>query len=456
MKYGERIETVITRLDEKGRGLGPVLTRQAAARYVIPGEKIAGKFVGKDKGFIKLEGIEVLEASPDRVKPECPHFTKCGGCSFQHINAARQSALKLDTIRQALKEGGIDLSVEGITSAETIFRYRNRMDYVFGRDGELGLKEPGHWDKPVDLTTCLLMSEDANRVRLIVRDWARATGLPFWDNKTYAGFFRYLVIRESSRTGERMAMLVTHTPPEGLRGASLWNELVEKLSPYCTTIYHGINPNVTDVSIANELHLLHGKERLHETVDGVTFSIHPNSFFQTNTVMAEKLLSHVRELVMSDAHGTSLASDVPRLRLLDLYCGSGFFSLALAKDVERALGIELDAHGIAMAKENATANGIANAEFRAEPAELLSWVAEKPDVAVIDPPRSGLHPKVTMALRAGRPPRIVYVSCNPKALANDLKTLLHDYEATSVRAFDLFPQTPHVETVVHLKLKSTP
>lgn len=451
MKYGERVEIMVERLDEKGRGSGPVLSnkpevksqRWVTARGTIPGERVAGNFSGKDKGVIRLSDVEILTASPDRVKPECPHFGTCGGCSLQHIVYKRQAELKLEFVRRVFSDAKLAIAPEGITVADTTYRHRNRMDFVFGHGGELGLKEPGRWDRPVDLTTCLMLSEDANRVRLIVRDWARGTKLPFWDNKAYVGFFRYLVIRESVRTNERMATLVTSAGeiPEAHK-----KSLVEKLAPLCTTIYHGINPKITDLSIAEELHLLHGKDRLHETVAGVTFAIHPNSFFQTNTAMAEKLLLHVRDLVVKGQTSNIKC-------LLDLYCGSGFFSLTLAKDVEKSLGIELDAHGIAMAKENAAANGITNTKFRAELAEALTWLAEKPDVAIVDPPRSGLHPKVVGALLAGHPPRIIYVSCNPRALALDLKFLLKDYDATSVQAFDLFPQTPHVETVVHLKLK---
>jgi 23S rRNA (uracil1939-C5)-methyltransferase len=319
--------------------------------------------------------------------------------------------------------------------------YRNRMDFVFGPQGELGLKEAGRWDSHVNLESCLLVSNEVDECRNRVATWARATGLPFWDNRKYRGYFRYLVLREGRRTGERMATLVTAAGelPESARAS-----LVETLAPLCTTIYHGINPKVTDLSISEELRLLHGLPRLHEQVGDVKYAIHPNSFFQTNTEMAERLLEHVRSLVLAGPHQ----------KVLDLYCGSGFFSLGLARDADETLGIELDAFAIKSAQENADLNGIKNARFRAEPAETLSWGVEKPDVTIIDPPRSGLHPKVRNALKAGKPPRIIYVSCNPKALAFDLKELLREYDLVSLRAFDLFPQTAHVETVVELKLKS--
>jgi 23S rRNA (uracil1939-C5)-methyltransferase len=446
-----------------------------------------GEFAGKDKGKIKLTNVVINQTSPDRAEPPCPYFGRCGGCALQHLKPAAQANFKLSLIERAFKEPLIDIQIatrtpaggagEGsperaqllvstsgeepatgpvgvLTKAESAgssrlieaskpLHYRNRMDFVFGPHGELGLKEAGRWDSHVNLESCLLVSPEMDDCRNRVAAWARATGLPFWDNRKYRGYFRYLVLREGRWTGERMATLVTAAGelPEAARAS-----LVEALSPLCTTIYHGINPKVTDLSISEELHLLHGQPRLHELVGGVKYAIHPNSFFQTNTEMAERLLEHVRSLVLAGPHA----------KILDLYCGSGFFSLSLARDANESLGIELDAFAIKSAQENLELNGIKNARFRAEPAETLSWGLEKPDVTIVDPPRSGLHPKVRNALKAGKPPRIIYVSCNPKALAFDLKELLQYYDAGSIRAFDLFPQTAHVETVVELKLKINP
>ncbi len=175
----------------------------------------------------------------------------------------------------------------------------------------------------------------------------------------------------------------------------------------------------------------------------MTYRVHPNSFFQTNTAMAEILLEHVRRLIIAGPHA----------KLLDLYCGGGFFALALAKSVDQALGIELDPRNIEMAELNKKDNGILNVSFRAEAAEALSWKDERPDVVILDPPRSGLHPKVRRVLLENLPPRLIYVSCNPRALAEDLKELLRAYMVAGCEAFDLFPQTMHVETVVELRLK---
>jgi 23S rRNA (uracil-5-)-methyltransferase RumA len=311
------------------------------------------------------------------------------------------------------------------------------MDFVFGPHGELGLKEPGRWDKHLNLTTCLMLSSEATDVLNAVRAWVATTSHKPWDNRRHDGFLRYVVIREGKFTNERLVTLVT------ARGElEKKEELINALSPLCTSLVHGINPLLTDLSIATELHPLKGEALLREKIGDITYRIHPNAFFQTNSRMAGRLLERVRALVLSGAHE----------RLLDLYCGGGFFSLALAKDVESALGIELDPQAIKEAEAAAEENNVKNVRYRAEAAEQLSWETEKPDVVIIDPPRSGLHPKVKKTLLEKRPPRIVYVSCNYRTLATDLSELLKAYKAEPAVCVDLFPHTPHIETVVHLTL----
>jgi len=421
--------------DERGRGIGKTDAKATAAYFVIPGETVEGIFVGRKQGVARLGDGVVTEASPDRVKPECPHAGSCGGCSWQHVAYARQLKEKVAMIDEAFKAAEVPLAVGRAVPAGELFHHRNRMDYVFGPHSELGLKEPGRWDKHLDLATCLLLSGDGFEVVKRVKAWVKTTSHRPWDNRRHEGFLKYLVVREGKFSGERLATLVT---AEG----ALENErgLIEALSPLCTSIVHGVNPTITDISVAASLRPLKGEALLRERIGGVTYRIHPNAFFQTNSRMAETLLEEVKAFVKAGAHA----------KLLDLYCGGGFFSLGLAEDVESALGVELDASAIAQAKLTAEENGIANVRYAAEAAEKLSWEAEAPDIVIVDPPRSGLHPAVRRTLMERRPERIVYVSCNFRTLATDLKDFLRAYEAEPAVAVDLFPHTPHIETVVHL------
>ncbi len=435
MKFGEKLTLRVESFDERGRGVGTTEAKTTAASFVIPGELVEGIFVGRKQGVAKMADTHVLEASPDRVKTECPHAGRCGGCAWQHVRYERQAKEKRHMVAEALSAVGV--TVAEIVHAEETFRHRNRMDFVFGPNGELGLKEPGRWDRHVDLSTCLLLSTEATDVLNAVRTWIKTTSHKPWDNRRHEGFLRYVVIREGKFTNERLVTLVTAQGELEKK-----DELIAALSPLCTSLVHGINPLMTDLSIATELRPLKGEALLREKIGDITYRIHPNAFFQTNSRMASRLLERVRALVLSGPHE----------RLLDLYCGGGFFSLALAKDVDSALGVELEPQAIAEAEASAKENMIDNVRYRAEAAEKLSWETEKPDVVIVDPPRSGLHPKVKKTLLEKRPPRIVYVSCNYRTLAMDLKDLLTAYRAEPAVCVDLFPHTPHIETVVHLTL----
>ncbi|HTK60084.1 MAG TPA: 23S rRNA (uracil(1939)-C(5))-methyltransferase RlmD [Candidatus Baltobacteraceae bacterium] len=435
MKYGQALTMKVEGYDERGRGIGTTDAKATAAYFVIPGETVDGIFVGRKQGVARLGDAVVTAPSPDRVKPECPHAGSCGGCAWQHVAYERQLKEKVAMIDAAFADAKIPLSVGRAVPAAERFHHRNRMDYVFGPKGELGLKEPGRWDKHLDLSTCLMLSADGFEVLKRVRDWAKTTSHQPWDNRRHQGFLKYLVIREGKFSGERIATLVTAAGE-----LEKEKELVDALDPLCTSIVHGVNPTITDISVSATLRPLKGEALLREKIGGVSYRIHPNAFFQTNSRMAAVLLEEVKAFVKSGTHA----------KLLDLYCGGGFFSLGLAKDVETALGVELDAPAIEQAKLTAEENGIANVRYLAEAAEKLSWEAEAPDVVIVDPPRSGLHPEVRRTLLAKRPERIVYVSCNFRTLATDLKDLLRAYAAEPAVAVDLFPHTPHIETLVHL------
>jgi 23S rRNA (uracil-5-)-methyltransferase RumA len=351
---------------------------------------------------------------------------------LQFVDYPAQLEGKRELVNRALRD--ITLHIEAVEPSPEIFYFRNRMDYVVGPGGILGLKEPGRWDRILDLNVCFLLSEDAVEIMKRFREFMRDTKLPAWDNRSHQGFFRYLVIREGKFTGERMITVVT---AEGTLPAE---DLVARFSPLATTIYWGVNPKITDLSISERLTLLHGKPHLEEKLGDFRFKIHPNVFFQTNSAGAAKLIDIVREFAAAGRTET----------LFDLYCGVGTFAISLSGLAKEVHGVELDAVAIALAEENAAANGVGNVSFRAEPAEKSELLAQTFDLVIVDPPRSGLHPKVLETLLQSLPARIIYVSCNPTALARDLIALQRSYAVQGIRAIDLFPHTPHVETIAHL------
>jgi tRNA/tmRNA/rRNA uracil-C5-methylase (TrmA/RlmC/RlmD family) len=291
-----------------------------------------------------------------------------------------------------------------------------------------------------------------------------------WDAKFYSGDIRYVVVREGKNTDQRLIVIVVK---DATRVTKIHREsLVSRLSPLCTSLLIGEQNMTTDISLAQTFDALKGEPWLEEEANGVCYRIHPNSFFQTNTRMAEELQKCVagfirKSVVLNEGRPTAEAKDLHKgpsaalrsaqddrkMNILDLYCGLGFFGIYLAKNFPeiRVHGFEIDEPAIELAKFNANANGVADrCGFFAGKAEDLSWKDAKADTVILDPPRSGLHPKVLKTVLEMKPPTIVYVSCNYHRLVEELKQLKTAYRVEEIRAFDLFPHTPHVEVVVRL------
>lgn len=434
MKFGDPIHGKITGLDHKGRGT----FENYVIPFTAPGDDVEATFIKRDSGTRIGKLSKVVSPAPDRIDAPCPHAGVCGGCLWQHLSYEAQLRLKLEMLNRAFETAGHEERLSEVMPSVDTFYYRNRMDYVIGWKGELGLKEYGSWNRYIDLSTCLLLDKETPRILQLVRELMREFGLQPWDAKKYTGDLRYCVIRLGKNTNQRMISLVVHDLKrfdDAMRA-----KIVERFSPFATSLYLAENPEITDVSQGKTLELLHGEEYLKEEVNGIEYTIHPNSFFQTNTAMAAKL----QEAVVKQVSGK---------KVLDLYCGLGFLGIAIAKQGIEVYGHELDAPAIELAKKNADANGVAShTRWGAGPTEALDWSAEKPDTVIVDPPRAGLHPKALKALVENAPPKIIYVSCNYHRLVDELKTLKSKYRVESLQALDLFPQTPHVEVIATLVL----
>lgn len=434
MKFGDKATFLVERVDKKGRGTGTIGSRHAVVPFAVPGEEVEARLVKRDGSELRMRLERVITPSPFRVQARCKYAGQCGGCAWQQFDYQLQLQMKRDLVNATLDK--IHQRITEVVPALSLYEYRNRMDYCVGWKGEVGLKEPGRWNGYIDLEECHLLSPDAVEAMKRFRAWMKDNSIVPWDGKKNTGYARYLVIREGKRTGQRMITVVTADGELPAR-----TKLIAALSPLCTTLYHGINPTITDLSNASILHLLHGVAELEEQIDGKTFRIPPNAFFQTNSEMAEMLVRTAREF---------LSAAKPKV-LLDLYCGVGLFGICLAGDAERVVGVELEPTAIAVASGNAERNGIKNAHFVAAKAEeLLQWQDEKPDTIIVDPPRSGLHPKVAETLLNLAVPRILYVSCNYESFVRDFAVLGRDYQIEKLAAIDLFPHSPHVETVALL------
>jgi 23S rRNA (uracil1939-C5)-methyltransferase len=443
----DELELEIESLAYGGNGVARLNGFVVFVRRGLPGDRVRARVTKVQRRHAEALAVEVLEPSPKRVEAPCDHYPACGGCRFQDLAYPSQTESKEAQVRDALvRIGGLaEPPLESILPAESVFRYRNKLEYSFapGPSGPvLGFHKAGRWDEVIDVAECWLTTDLGNRVREAVRAWARESGLPAYDQAEGTGFLRHLVVREARNTGQALVQLVT-APGELDRDGFL---AALRRFPEVRSIHHAVNDRPAEVTNLPTT-LLWGDEAIEEDLLGLRFRVRPNAFLQTNTGMAERLY----ELAIEAA---GLTGDET---VWDLYCGIGTIGLSMAGQALTVWGVDVSEESIACALENADLNGIANAAFFAgdvgQAVEELRDRSGDPDVVVVDPPRAGLSGKAVRRLGRIGASRIVYVSCNPTTLAGNVKQLREDwgYELRSARPVDMFPHTPHVECVSLLK-----
>ncbi len=448
---GDEVELRIESLAYGGNGVGRLDRFVVFVRGGLPGDLVRARATKVKRGFAEATRTALVEPGPDRVPAPCRHFGVCGGCRFQDFAYEQQIAAKEAQVRDALTRLGrfVEPSVAPIVPAVEEYGYRNKLEYSFAPGDDclvLGFHRAGRWDEVIDVEECLLTTELGNAVREAVKQWAREEGLEPYDQESGTGYLRHLVVREARNTGQLLVLLVT-APGERFDA----DFLVETLTrfPEVRSIHWAVNDRLAEVTNL-PTRLLWGEGWIEEELSGLRFRIRPNAFLQTNTAMAERLYGLAREAARLTGDET----------VYDLYCGTGTIGLSFAADSASVWGVEISEESVACAIENATVNGIGNAQFFAgnvgQSLEELRERAGPPDVVVVDPPRAGLAGKALRRTGALQAPRLVYVSCNPTTLASDLAVLRDDfgYRLEYCTPVDMFPHTPHIESVSSLVLSS--
>lgn len=449
MKRGDTFETQVDSLAFGGRGVGHAEDgRIAFVDGALPRETVRAAYTKIKKEYVEALAEDVLVASPERVAPACAHFGTCGGCRLQHLDYAAQARAKEAQLAETLAHvGGLsDIPVHEVIAAGDPWRYRNKMDFTFGTDREgglmLGLHRRGRFDRVVDIEHCWLVDEHASVLLGRVREWARERSLESYDPRRATGLLRYLVVRLSRGTKDVLVDLVTTSlePP----AASEFVKAVHSVFADATVVHTTHRGRATAYMVEAQ-RTLAGTGVIEERIGDVRFEVSAQTFFQTNTAMAERLFGVAAEA----------AALGPEDRLLDLYCGTGAIGLTLAGRVASVTGLESSEAAVEDARRNSALNGIDRTRFVVATAEvgLADVMAEHGpfDVVIVDPPRAGLHPKALAALVAEGPARMAYVSCNPATLARDLAGLAEGgYRALWVQPVDMFPHTPHIEAVASL------
>jgi len=451
-RRGEEVSLVIDRMAYGGRGVGRIGGFVVFVPDTAPGDRVRARLWRVKSGYAEADLIGVDSPSELRTPPPCPHFGPCGGCVWQHLDYAAQAAAKEAIVRESLAHLRRlrDVEVRPIVPMDPPWYYRNKMEFAFHPDAVLGLHQRGAFDRVVAVNACMLQSPASNAILEIVREWARASGLSRYEPRGKTGLLRQLVVREGKGTGEIMVGLIT-TAAEVPGTQDLAHRLMEAI-PQIRSVLHGVNPGASDGLPLKALSVVAGRPYIVEKICGLNFRMGLETFFQTNTVQAARLVEVVEAL--AELRGGDL--------IFDLYCGVGTFSLPLARRGGRVYGVEIVTSAVETARENAALNGITNAEFavgdvRRVLPELVHR-AGPPDLLVLDPPRSGAGSRVMRKVAAAGAPRIVYVSCNPTTLAPDLVDLTQaGYAVRAVQPLDVFPHTYHVECVVLLeRSRATP
>ncbi len=438
-------EAVICDYTSEGQAVAKI---EGCAVFVpngIYGEKCRIRIEKAQKTWAAGKIVEILEKSPHRINRACPVAKLCGGCAFHHMDYREETRLKAERVRTCLNRmAGEDLQTIPILAAPTTENYRNKAQYpVAGGDGRVyaGFFKAGT-HQVVENNRCRILPPEMDLVKNTVVDYMNRQGIPAYDETTHQGLVRHIYVRRGAVSGQILVCLVCNG-----RKLPQAHRLISRLRkiPGFTTLVLSVNTKKGNVVLGEEFIPLYGEGFIEDTLCGLSFRLSPRSFYQVNHYQAQRLY----EAAISQAQITK--EDL----VLDLYCGVGTITLAMAGAARRVIGVEVVPEAVQDARDNARRNHITNAEFFCGDAGQAALALEeqgiRADVIVVDPPRKGLNADTIEALSCMSPRRIVYVSCDPATLARDVALLKErGYRLQNALAADLFPRCAHVESIVTL------
>ncbi len=419
--------------------------KKVIVKNSIPNQKI--EFMINKKKKDKCEGrlIKVLEKSPLETVEPCEYFGICGGCVYQTMEYEKQVQLKEKQVKDILdKVINNNYEFQGIISSPISEAYRNKMEYSFGdeiKEGPLalGLHKRNTTYDIVSVNSCKIVHNDFNIILMTVLDYFKEKNIPYLHKVTHKGYLRHLLVRRATKTEQILVDIVTTTQLQ--YDMTELGEILKKLplTGKIVGFLHTFNDILADVIKNESTKIIYGRDYIEEELLGLTFKISAFSFFQTNSLGAEKLYSKAREYL-----GVTKDKIV-----FDLYSGTGTIAQILAPFAKKVIGVEIVEEAVESAKMNAVLNGLDNCEFIADDVlKALDSITDKPDLVVLDPPRDGLHPKALKKIGEDfNVSKMIYISCKPTSLARDLVELQkYGYEVVRACCVDMFPGTVHIET----------
>lgn len=447
----------------EGKALARVDGTVVFVPFAVPGDVVDIQVLKKKKNYMEGRITRLVKPSEHRLEPFCSHFGICGGCRWQSLPYDMQLEAKRQQVYdQLVRIGHLDIpGVEPTMGSERTRYYRNKLEFTFSNkrwilDGEnpetlgdkercgLGFHVGKFFDKVLDIDRCMLQPDPSNGIRLFIKDYALSHSLEFYDIREKRGYLRNMIVRTTESGNVMLIVVLAYDEPE-TRNPML--DAVAEAFPQISSLYYVINGKCNDSITDLECILYKGEDAIYETMEGLRFKIGPKSFWQTNSLQAQRLYGVAREFAALTGNET----------VYDLYTGTGSIAQFVSGRAAKVIGIEYVPEAIEDAKANASANGIDNCEFFAgDMKDMLTpeFIAAhgQPDVIILDPPRAGIHPDVAKVIMDAAPARIVYVSCNPASQARDLGLLREKYRITKVQPVDMFPHTQHVENVCALEL----
>ncbi|MBF7097749.1 23S rRNA (uracil(1939)-C(5))-methyltransferase RlmD [Alkalibacter mobilis] len=453
VKKGDIVEIKIEDLSFPNRGSSYIEDKKIVIHNTLPGQLVKARIKKKRKSKIEGTLLEVIQPAENEIIPNCSLFGTCGGCTYQNLPYDAQLTLKESFIKELLKDFDIEPVYSGIKGSPAPFHYRNKMEFSFGdeyKDGPLvlGLHKRGSMYDIVDIKNCYLVDDDFNRILRGVLIFCTNEGYDYYHKNSHLGFLRHLVIRKGIQTGELLIELVTSSQGDLNKEKFIKTLQDINLTGNIKSIIHTINDSLSDTVQEDKTDVLFGQNYITDIINDLNFKITPRSFFQTNTLGAEVLYDVITDFIEPYA----------AKEIYDLYSGTGTITQILAKKYLSVTGVEIVPDAVNAAIENAKLNKIDNAKFICgDVLNVINDLNTNPEVIVLDPPRDGIHPKAIDKITDFAPEVFVYVSCKPTSLVRDLPFFLGSgYIIKEIKCVDMFPHTPHVETVVMLtKSKAT-
>ncbi len=474
MQKGDLVELTIEKYAFEGKGIARIIfpsnnEADSSDGFIVfvkgayPKDIVTARITKIKKSYAEAVTTEIHNPSPFRVEVRCKFFGSCGGCKQQDLNYKQQLKYKQQQLEDIFTyNGGLSgFLTEEILPSEEIFFYRNKMEFSFSdkqwltekelsdevvrRTFLLGLHVPKIYDKIIDIDECFLLSELSNQIVNFTREYFKKQNISIYDTQTNTGCLRNLVIKHSKQTKDLLVNLVTFEPNEAVM-KDYTSALTESF-PEVTTVVNNINTKKAAVALGEYEVVYYGSGFIYDKIGNYKFRISANSFFQTNTLQAEKLYRTALEF--AELRGDEV--------VYDLYSGAGTIAIFISKFAKEVYGFESYEGAVFDAKENLVINSVKNTRIiqadlnKSFLPAILPTDIPGPDVIILDPPRSGMYKHTIADLLKLKPAKIVYVSCNPITQVRDIKLLVDEgYKLIKIRPLDMFPHTFHIENVALL------